>query len=130
VSGRYVLGVVSNIHLYAGGLAQLSPDARLDDGLMDLWLFEGNGLEDTLHQAWDLWAGRHTQSDRVKRISFQQITLESDAPMFMQVDGEPETVERQVAIRVQSRALRILVPEKAPRALFANPSSDFKEEVQ
>jgi YegS/Rv2252/BmrU family lipid kinase len=129
VSGRYVLGVVSNIHLYAGGLAELSPDARLDDGLMDLWLFEGNGLEDTLHQAWDLWAGRHTRSDRVVRIPFDRIRLESAAPMFVQVDGEPEGCDGQVTIQVRPRALRILVPENAPRALFANPHGDLRAEV-
>ena len=48
LSGHFLLAVVSNIHLYAGGLAELSPDARLDDGLMDLWLFMGETLGDTV----------------------------------------------------------------------------------
>jgi len=48
ISGHYLLAVVSNIHLYAGGVAKISPSARLDDGLMDLWLFEGETLGDTV----------------------------------------------------------------------------------
>jgi diacylglycerol kinase (ATP) len=48
ISGHYLLALISNIHLYAGGLAQVSPHARLDDGVMDLWLFEGDTLGDTL----------------------------------------------------------------------------------
>ena len=36
LSGHYLLAVVSNIHLYAGGLAEISPHARVDDGKMDL----------------------------------------------------------------------------------------------
>jgi len=59
VSGHYLLAVVSNIHLYAGGFAEISPYARLDDGVMDLWLFSGETLLETVHQAWDLWSGRH-----------------------------------------------------------------------
>ena len=29
---RYLLAVINNIHLYAGGYAHLSPNALLDDG--------------------------------------------------------------------------------------------------
>jgi len=118
ISGQFVLAVVSNIHLYAGGYAELSPDALLDDGMMDLWLFEGKSLEDTLQQAWDLWAGRHTRSSRVHRIPFRTISLQSDSRMYVQVDGEPEEADGKVFLQVLPRSLRILVPEKAPRALF------------
>jgi YegS/Rv2252/BmrU family lipid kinase len=118
VSGHFVLAVVSNIHLYAGGYAELSPDALLDDGIMDLWLFEGKNLEDILQQAWDLWGGRHTRSSRVHRIPFRKISLQSGSLMHVQVDGEPEDSDGEVFIQVLPRALRVLVPEKAPRALF------------
>jgi diacylglycerol kinase (ATP) len=123
VSGHFVLAVVSNIHLYAGGYAELSPDALLDDGLMDLWLFEGKSLEDTLQQAWDLWSGRHTRSPRAHRIPFQTIKLQSDSRMYVQVDGEPEDSCEEANIQVLPQALRILVPEKAPRALFGKPAN-------
>jgi diacylglycerol kinase (ATP) len=121
ISGQFVLAVVSNIHLYAGGYAELSPDALLDDGMMDLWLFEGKNLEDILQQAWDLWSGRHTRSSRVHRIPFKTISLQSDSRMYVQVDGEPEDAEGEIFIQVLPQALRILVPEKAPRALFGRP---------
>lgn len=62
ISGHFLLAVVNNVHLYAGGLANLSPDARLDDGVMDLWLFHGETLGDTVQRAWDLLAGKHGQS--------------------------------------------------------------------
>jgi YegS/Rv2252/BmrU family lipid kinase len=118
ISGHFVLAVVSNIHLYAGGLAELSPDARMDDGSMDLWLFEGERLEDTLLQAWDLLSGRHVQSERVSRIPFSQISLESEAPLYVQIDGEPEQGDRQINIEVVRHGLYILVPENTPRVLF------------
>jgi len=118
VSGHFLLAVVSNIHLYMGGMAQLSPDARLDDGWMDLWLFEGKTLGDTVQRAWDLWAGRHVQSDLVRRIPFQNITLMSDVPTYVQVDGEPIGSEGRVSITVQRHSLHVLVPMNVPRILF------------
>jgi diacylglycerol kinase (ATP) len=118
IDGHFMLAVVNNIHLYAGGLANLSPDALLNDGMMDLWLFEGSTLGDTVQQAWDLWAGRHVQSEQVHRIGFHDITLDSESPMYTQVDGEPGEVESQVVVKVLPRALRVLVPDSAPASLF------------
>ncbi len=121
VSGHFLLAVVSNIHLYAGGLAELSPNAKLDDGIMELWLFEGQTLGDTVQRAWDLFAGRHLQSGRVRRFEFNRIRLASDSPLYVQVDGEPAQGKGECIFEVQARALRVLVPENAPRALFGNP---------
>ena len=117
--GHFMLAVVSNIHLYAGGIANISPNALLDDGLMDLWLFEGKNLEDAVQQAWNLWAGRHIQSNRVQQIQFQKISLESDSPIHLQIDGEPEKGSELLTIEVLPRALKVLVPDITPRTLFA-----------
>ncbi len=121
VSGHFLLAVMSNIHLYAGGLAQLSPDARLDDGVMDLWLFEGETLGDTVQVAWDLLAGRHNQSDYVFYYPFHQLELSSDSRLFVQLDGEPLEVDDHIRIEVQPRALKVLVPEQTPQTLFQHP---------
>jgi diacylglycerol kinase (ATP) len=116
--GHFLLAVVSNIHLYAGGLAELSPSARLDDGLMDLWLFMGETLGDTVQIAWDLLAGRHHHSGRVLRYPFRTLLLKSDSKMYVQIDGEPIHVQDVVKIEVLPQALRILVPSSTPHRLF------------
>lgn len=118
IEGHYMLAVVSNIRLYAGGLARLSPNAKLDDGRMDLWLFEGDSLEDTFRQAWDLWAGKHLESARVSYVPFEEITLSSDVEMSVQIDGEPEHGGENIRIKVVPQILNILVPEKVPPGLF------------
>ena len=118
VEGKFMLVEVSNIRLYAGGLAKLSPKANLDDGLMELWLFDGESVNDVLQQAWSLWSGRHVESDRVKFVQFSQIVLESDTPIYLQMDGEPEFGGRQVAISVLPRQLKVMVPDQAPSSLF------------
>jgi diacylglycerol kinase (ATP) len=118
LSGHFLLAVVSNIHLYAGGLAELSPNARLNDGVMDLWLFMGETIGDTVQIAWDLLAGRHHQSDRVLRFPFRSCIMASDSKMYVQVDGEPLQVEGEVRISVIPQAIRIMVPSNTPHKLF------------
>ena len=119
ISGHYLLAIMSNIHLYAGGLAQLSPYALLDDGMIDLWLFEGDTIGDTIQRAWDLYAGRHVDSEKVRNVSFRHLELKSDKPLYVQVDAEPLAYEdRCIEINVINQGLRLLVPKHTPRELF------------
>lgn len=118
MEGKFMLVEVSNIRLYAGGLATLSPRATLDDGLMELWLFAGESLEDILKQAWLLWSGKHVDSERVKFLQFNQIVLESDAPIYLQMDGEPEFGDTRVAVSVLPKQLKVMVPDQVPDNLF------------
>jgi diacylglycerol kinase family enzyme len=119
ISGRYILAVASNIHLYAGGLARLSPNARLDDSQMDLWLFEGKDFLDTVQRAWDLLAGNHVSSERVRQFSFNSIRLEADAPFYLQLDGEPLILDKpELSIHVCPKALKVLVPSVPRHELF------------
>jgi diacylglycerol kinase (ATP) len=117
ISGHYLLAVVSNIHLYAGGVAKISPLARIDDGLMDLWLFEGETLGDTVQMAWDLWVGRHGQSEQAKCIPCTSLVLKSDSSLYIQVDGEPTQEAKHVEIMIQPKALKVLIPQEAPYLL-------------
>jgi diacylglycerol kinase (ATP) len=126
-SGHYLLALVSNIHLYAGGLAQVSPHARLDDGMMDLWLFEGDTLGDTIEMAWDLYAGRHVDSEKVRYFPFKQLVFESDSTLYVQVDAEPLPCSGySVKINVVPHGIRLLVPKKTPRELFNHKDALIK----
>jgi len=118
IEGKFMLAEVSNIRLYAGGYATLSPQASLDDGLMEMWLFDGESLEEVLQQAWSVWSGQHVKSKRVQFRQFDKVTLESDTPIYLQMDGEPEFAGRRVSIRVLHRNLKVLIPEGAPEVLF------------
>ncbi|MBN1666120.1 MAG: hypothetical protein JW862_03505, partial [Anaerolineales bacterium] len=117
-SGRYLLAVVSNIHLYAGGLSEISPAACLDDGVMDLWLFAGETLLETLQHAWNLWSGRHLSSDQVRCLPFRCVTITSAELLYVQVDGEPLEPDNYVNLEVCRKKLSVLVPPHAPRQLF------------
>jgi YegS/Rv2252/BmrU family lipid kinase len=122
IDQEFLMAIVSNIRLYAGGKAEISPNACLDDGVMDLWLFDGNNLIDTVRQAFDLLSGRHTRSDRTRCFPFQKMVIESDSFLIPQLDGEPVTAEdRCVKIEVRQRGLRVLVPQNVPASRFTCP---------
>ena len=110
VEGHLILAVATNIRHYMGGLSNLSPDAYIDDGLLDLWLFRGNNLGDALRHAYDLWRGTHVNSDAAHRITFRSLRVEADSPYWIQTDGEARGSTQVAEIRVQPHALKLLMP--------------------
>lgn len=124
VEGRYILAVATNIRHYMGGLSKLSPDAYLDDGLLDMWLFSGSHLGDALRHAYDMWRGNHVTSDSARRIAFQSLRIEAASPYWIQTDGEPRGSTQRTEIHVRSRALRMLMP---PRGMALLKNGSLKE---
>jgi YegS/Rv2252/BmrU family lipid kinase len=118
VEGNYIVAVATNIRHYLGGLSMLSPDARLDDGLLDMWLFSGRNLGDALRHTYDMWRGRHLTSDAVRKITFHSLQVEGDSPFWMQTDGEPRGSAQRVEVKVKSRALKLLVPPRGMELLI------------
>jgi diacylglycerol kinase family enzyme len=58
VAGRFTQVIASNIQTYGGGLFWMAREARLDDGLLDLWLFEGDSFSDSLSHVINLLTGK------------------------------------------------------------------------
>lgn len=110
VEGHFILAVATNIRHYMGGLSNLSPDAYIDDGLFDLWLFSGNNLGDALRHAYELWRGTHVNSDAAQRIPFRNLRIEADSSYWIQTDGEARGSAQVAQISVQTRALKLLMP--------------------
>ena len=118
LEGTFVLALVTNIHLYAGGLAEISPSIKLDDGRMDLWLFSGDSMLETLQHLFDLAAGKHLDSDKTIQRSCQNIKIRSSADLYLQLDGEPVQPSNQIDIGIRPGAVQVMVPDDLPRPLF------------
>jgi len=119
IEGTYVLAVVSNVRLYAGGIAEISPGAKIDDGQMDLWLFSGKTLAETLEHMWAVFSGQHFDSKKVRRLTCRQVEFRSNSPLFLQVDGEPVPESREARVEMRPGSLRVLAPNQLPHPLFS-----------
>jgi YegS/Rv2252/BmrU family lipid kinase len=117
VEGHYLLAVASNIRYYLGGLAKISPQAYLDDGLMDLWLFSGSTLVDAFRHFFDMQAGRHLTSDQARCIPFRSVQIESETPFSIQIDADPMLGAQKASLEVLPQKLNVLMPAKARQLL-------------
>jgi YegS/Rv2252/BmrU family lipid kinase len=113
LEGHVIVAVTTNIRHYLGGHSKLSPDAFIDDGLLDIWLFSGNNLGDALRHAYDMWRGDHINSNAARRISFNTLRVEGESPFMIQTDGEPRGSAQTAEIKVHARALKLLTPPGA-----------------
>jgi YegS/Rv2252/BmrU family lipid kinase len=120
VRGRTLLILASNIQQYAGQL-HVAPQARLDDGLLDVFVFKGLGFPYALRHFFTMLNRRWLQDPRIVHRQARHIKIQTDRPIPVQVDGEPVGVTTPVTLQVTPRALRILVPPSASPGLFASP---------
>jgi len=99
---------VANGRFFGGGM-EVAPDARLDDGMLDLVILGDLALPDFIFNAHLLYGGRLLevpliQHHRVRRVVLE--TVEEGVEMLMDMDGEP-LGRLPAALRVFPGALRI-----------------------
>lgn len=115
---RYLVAICSNIPSYAGGLLELAPDARVDDGLLDFWLISGRSLTDAVLRVVQVFRGTHVDAPGVVHFQAAEAKFEAGPELTMQLDGEPYTMGSPACVRVRHRALRVLVPRQRRPRLF------------
>ena len=116
VQGRMLLILVSNVQNYA--LFQVSRQARVDDGLLDVLVFKGLGFSYILRHTVKMFSGRHLQDPKIVHRQARHIVIRAEEPMSVQADGDP-LGETPVTLAAVPRALRIQVPAQAPASLFS-----------
>jgi diacylglycerol kinase family enzyme len=121
VQGAFALAVATNIRRYAGGVAEISPHAFMDDGTMDLWLFRAENLGEIAQRLLEVLTRRHLDSKGIEKIAFRQAALCGEHALMMHTDGEPNGEAKRIEIAVQPRAVRLLVPPGGQR-LFQHPA--------
>jgi YegS/Rv2252/BmrU family lipid kinase len=117
--GQYLVAVACNIPAYAGGLFNLAPGAKVDDGLLDFWLIGGQSLKDVLIRVAQIFMGRHVTAEGVVHFTAAEATFEADGMLPLQCDGEPMNMSSPLHFRVRKQALRVLIPSDAGPHLFS-----------
>lgn len=121
INRRMILTTISNSQLY-GRFWRLSPEAKLDDGLLDVVAMEGYGLTSSIKHVVQATLGRHTKDPEVHIFRTRRVKIETRAPMPVQVDAE-NIGYTPVEIEVIPGALKIILPQNAPHYLFQNVAS-------
>lgn len=122
----YVLVLISNCHRYAGGELLLSPQARLDDGLFEVWLFRGEHIARIFRYLPEIMLGRHLEDEGLTVVNGRHVTIHTDSPIPAQTDGDRAGYS-SLTCTIQPGALRLLVPNTAPADLFSLPGKSLDE---
>jgi diacylglycerol kinase family enzyme len=101
--------VVGNASYYAYEVP-MNPDARMDDGMLDLCIFAEEHALDRLSQIGAVFTGQHLKHARVSRLRAKHVHIEADPPIHLQLDGDPAGAS-PVEISVLPSALHIVTPQ-------------------
>jgi YegS/Rv2252/BmrU family lipid kinase len=105
---RAVLVTIANSAQF-GNNARIAPGARVDDGELDLVVFEERSRIATLCQMPRLFNGTVTRVRGCTIRRIREVTIESDEPMAYHVDGEPVAGGTRLRARVHPGALMVAV---------------------
>ena len=111
--------VVGNAGLLPGGF-RLLPDARLDDGLLDVAVLAPASLLDWGAVARRVLTASRRDDQRLARYRARQVEIHADRDLPRQVDGELLAPGRELTVTVLPRALLVRVPGPVP-ARIAGP---------
>lgn len=105
------LVIAANASSYAFRQIKLAPFASLDDGWLDVCVFERPPLDKVgfATQMMAAIAGRHLRDPRVRYYRARRVKIDSDPPVDGQVDGDVFR-PTPVTISILPRALTVYVP--------------------
>ena len=113
--GPLLLCEVGNGPAIGGGF-RLTPDAVLDDGLLDVCLARAMTPGRALHLLPRAVAGRHTAAPEVSMGRGASVEVRAATPLALQADGDVLSFSaRRVSARVLPGAVRVVAPGLASR---------------
>ena len=104
-----------------GGAAVIAPGSRLDDGLLEIVVVEDAPALELLVNSARLFVGGIEGFRRYRRIAAPEAVLVGPAPFAHHRDGEPEPAAARLEVKLEPRALAVLVPRRVaedPRGPF------------
>jgi YegS/Rv2252/BmrU family lipid kinase len=120
VSRRMLMLVANNIQLY-GVFFRMAPRAILDDGFLDICIFQGRHPARALLHLAQIALNRHIQDPRVDIYRAKRVEIRTARTMPVHVDGD-YVGDTPIVMEVVPRALSLIVPHCAPASLFVDGS--------
>ena len=94
---------------FYGGSYRMFPEARLDDGMLEVCVFKGGRVSDVLRYLPRVLAGSHPKLPDVCCFRAEQVRVESPQPAPTELDGELWK-DCPADFSVEAGALRVLAP--------------------
>ena len=107
-AGPAMLVAFANTPTYGGGI-RIAPDARLDDGKIEVCVVEAMGKLRLLRLFPSVFSGRHLTLAEVRYFQAQSLRIETETPAEVYADGE-YVCSTPVEVRVEGGALQMIVP--------------------
>jgi diacylglycerol kinase (ATP) len=108
-----MFAAVGNTRQYGGGI-RITPDAEVDDGLLDLCIVHRTTRMELLKTLPKAYTGAHVKSPFVEMGRGRAFEFRSETAMAVYADGEPLT-RTPVKFGLCDRRLRVLVPAERRR---------------
>lgn len=108
--------VAGNTRNYAG-LVEITRQAQVDDGLLDVCVFQGKGTLDIVLHALRTLLRRHLRSKKVLYRKARRLQLAWDEPLPVQLDGDAYELS-PTAVEIVPGALWVTVPKGVRSPLF------------
>ncbi|HSD76189.1 MAG TPA: diacylglycerol kinase family lipid kinase, partial [Solirubrobacteraceae bacterium] len=102
----------ANSKAYGGGMF-LAPDARLDDGLVDVVCTARTSKLRFLRLLPRVFKGTHVRLDEVRVLRGAEVRIAADRPFTVYADGDP-IAELPVTVGVAPGAIAVLAPREVP----------------
>ncbi|NLV73879.1 MAG: diacylglycerol kinase family lipid kinase [Chloroflexi bacterium] len=120
---RVLLVLVTNVPVY--GTVWVAPQAKLDDGYLDVFLFKGENALDVLSHTVKMMVGSSAGDPRIEYYRAKRVEVYGTNRLPIQVDGDP-LGDTPAIISVEPQTLNVLIPTNTPDGFFdgnesANP---------
>jgi len=99
---------VANSGMFGGGM-RLVPEARLDDGVLDVVLTAASSRAHFLTGLVKVFRGTHVHDPVLTFLEGREVSFVADRPFTAFADGDPIT-DLPATVRVEARSLRVLAP--------------------
>jgi YegS/Rv2252/BmrU family lipid kinase len=99
---------VANSGVFGGGMF-LAPEARLDDGLLDVVMIQDMPKRTLLAALPKVFTGAHVREPGIELLQAREVAFHADRPFNVQADGDA-IADLPATVRVQPGALRVMAP--------------------
>lgn len=96
-----------------GNNAYITPQATLDDGLLDVTILEPFTVLDVPALAFQLFNKTIDQNSRIKTFRCQSLRIHRDKPGVVHYDGDPIMMGDTLDVKIVQKGLKVIVPHNA-----------------